>query len=76
MQLGFKITKKELAEIKAYYIAKGYRTGASFLRKIIYQYMTTYPVKSQECASTRGLESVLELKKLIRTIIQEEMKND
>ncbi len=73
MQIGFSGTNKEIEEIKTYYKAKGYRTGASFLRKIIYQYMTTYPVRSQECASPGGLESVLKLKKLIRTIVKEEL---
>ena len=76
MQIGFSGTDKEIEEIKAYYKAKGYRTGASFLRKIIYQYMTTYPVRSQECAFTGGLRSTPELKKLIRTIVKEEIKNE
>ena len=73
--IGFTDTPERVADIKAYYTAKGYRTASGFLRKVVIQYMTAYPVRAQECTTKTILSLIPELKELVKQIIREELKN-
>ena len=74
--LSFDDSRERIDYIKNYYKAKGFKTGAAFLRKVVDQYIRSHALKAQDCTNQGITETGREyLKSLIREVLQE-LKNE
>ena len=74
--LSFDDSRERIDYIKNYYKAKGFKTGAAFLRKVVDQYIRSHALKVRDCTNHGIIKPGREyLKSLIKEVLQE-VKNE